>query len=154
MSINSYLFKSTKEDIFKLEKQDDIKSKFNGIESNGIDPTTLTKLESILSGEDYYHICEKGDYSIIHRFEEDCGPIFISSSSSLYSCLKSLNEDQKQDILDKWCKTQEMSLYGWTPEKAEHIIDWLLKACTNCTNPKEEIILFVDLESAETQSMS
>ncbi|MCH2206603.1 MAG: hypothetical protein MK132_12115 [Lentisphaerales bacterium] len=154
MSINSYLFKSKKEDIYKLEKQDDIKSKFNGIESNGIDPTTLTKLESILSGEDYYHICEKGDYSIIHRFEEDSGPIFISSSSSLARCLKSLNKEQKHDILEKWCQTQEMSLYGWTPEKAEHIIDWLLNASTDCNDPREEIILFVDLESAQTTSMS
>ncbi len=154
MAISSYLFKSKKEDIYKLEKQDDLKSKFKGIESTGIDPTTLTKLESILSGEDYYNICEKGEYSIIHRFDEESGPVFISSSSSLVDCLKSLNENQKQDILERWCETQEMSLYGWTPEKAEHIIDWLMSATTKSEDPKEEIILFLDIKANQTASIS
>ena len=154
MAIKSYLFKSTKENILKLDRKDNIPQKFEGIESSGIDPTTLTQLESLLTGEDYYNICEKGDYSIIHRFEEESRPVFISSSSRLIDCLKNLPDDKKHEVLEKMCNTFEMSLYGWTPQKAEYIIDWLLSTCHENLCPKEEFILFVDLENKETIKIS
>lgn len=150
MAIKSYLFKSTKDDICKLKQQDDIRAKFEGIESTGIDPTTITKLESILSGEDYYNICERGNYSVIHRFNEDSGPVFVSSSTSLSNCLKEMQKNQKREILERWCETPEMSLYGWTPDKAEHIIDWMLSVSTKTDRPAEEIILFLDLQPEVT----
>ena len=149
MAISSYLFKSTEEDICKLQEQDDIRARFEGIESTGIDPTTLTKLESILSGEDYYNICEKGNYSIIHRFSKDSGPVFIRSSKKLSKCLKELHRNQKPEILKRWCDTQEMSLYGWTPDKAERIIDWMLSVSSD-NNTSGEIMLFLDLQPERT----
>ena len=149
MAIKSYLFKSTKDDVCKLHEADKVSLQFEGIESTGIDPTTLTQLESILTGEDCYNIYEKGDYSIIHRLEDKKGPVFISSSSKLIDGLKNLTKNSKQEVLERWCQTQEMSLYGWTPQKAEHIIDWLLKTCSNALAPKEEIILLIDVNKPE-----
>ena len=144
--MKSYLFKSTTEKVCKVKDTDDIQKTFNCIESNGIDPTTLTQLESILSGEEYYNICINDNYTILHRFNDEDGPVFINSSSQLLQQLKNLNKQQKDDILDKWCKTQEMSLYGWTPKTAEHIIDWLIQTCESSQDPKEQIILFLDAD--------
>ncbi|MCM8530703.1 MAG: hypothetical protein NE330_06030 [Lentisphaeraceae bacterium] len=144
--MKSYLFKSTTEKVCRVKDTDDIQKTFSGIESDGIDPTTLTKLESILSGEDYYNICVDNNYTIFHRFNDEEGPVFINSSSQLIQHLKNLNKQQKSNILEKWCKTQEMALYGWTPKSAEFIIDWLLETCESSQDPKEQIILFVDAD--------
>lgn len=153
MSIKSYLFKSTKEVINKISTLESIELSFEGIQSSGIDPTTLTQLESILSGEDCYHIYEKGDYSICHRLEEEGGPIFIRSSAKLIDCLKNLNKSRKQEVLERWCKTREMALYGWTPKKAEHIIDWLIETSTQQLKSQEEIFLFIDLQKPEVNTV-
>ena len=154
MSIESYLFKSTKENIYNIDEVGQIKSDFKSINSSGIDPTTLSQLESILTGEDCYNIYEKGDYSIFHRFDDEGGPVFIRSSTNLIKCLKELSLQRKNEILERWCQTQEMSLYGWTPEKAERIINWLIDASSDQSSNHEEIFLFLDIPKETVQKIS
>ena len=146
--MRSYLFKSTEEAVINCSSEKDFKTSFSGIESSGIDPTTLTVLESILSGEDFYNIHERGEYEIIKKIDEvdDNSPMFVSSSKALIDCLKILTSTQKQKVLRNWCKTQEMTLYGWTPEKAERIIDWLIETSHNKNSPEEKIILFLETD--------
>jgi hypothetical protein len=145
MPIKSYLFKSTMEGVENLSGIRTINKTFGGIESTGIDPTTLTVLESILTGEDFYNIYEKGEYKIIKKVDEEDenSALFVSSSATLIECLKTLEKKNKKSVLEQWCATQEMQLYGWTPEKAEHIIDWLIETSQENT-PDEHIILFID----------
>ena len=142
--MRSYLFKSKPEDVINFDSSQKVNKTFSGIESSGIDPTTLTVLESILTGEDYYNIYEKGEYEIIKKVEEDdTSYLFVSSSTNLIDCLKRLSIEQKKEILKKWCSTQEMTLYGWTPERAERIIDWLISTSRHKGDPEEKIMLLM-----------
>lgn len=147
--MRSYLFKSTEEAVKNCDCKKAVDNNFKGIESNGIDPTTLTILESILSGEDFYNIHERGEYEIIKKIDEENehSPMFVSSSTNLIECLKRLSLEEKERILNKWCKTQEMALYGWTPEKAERIIDWLISTSQSKNSPEEKIILFLETDN-------
>ena len=149
--MRSYLFKSTEEAVINGTYEKGFKASFPGIESRGIDPTTLTVLESILSGEDFYNIHERGEYEIIKRVDEEDknSPMFVSSSKTLIDALKILSPKQKIKVLSTWCKTQEMKLYGWTPETAERIIDWLIQTSQNKETPEEKIILFLETEQKE-----
>jgi len=144
--MRSYLFKSTKEDVIKHDNGEEVKNLYNGLESNGIDPTTLTILESIISGEDYYNINERGDYEVIKKVDEDDenSPLFVSSSQNLIDSLKNLSNEQKTKVLEDWCASEEMTLYGWTPEKAQHIFDWLVTMSSSKRDPNEKIILFIE----------
>ena len=144
--MRSYLFKSTKEDVIKNGNGEEIKKLYDGLESNGIDPTTLTILESIISGEDYYNIHEKGGYEIIKKIDEDDenSPLFVSSSQNLIDSLKELSIKERREVLEEWCATDEMALYGWTPEKAKHIFDWLISTSSSKKAPDEKIILFIE----------
>lgn len=144
--MRSYLFKSTKEDVIKNGNAKGIKKLYDGLESNGIDPTTLTILEAIISGEDYYNIHERGGYEIIKKVDEndEHSPLFVSSSENLIDCLKSLSPEQRSEILEDWCASDEMTLYGWTPEKAGHIFDWLISTSHKKNEPNEKIILFIE----------
>lgn len=146
--MRSYLFKSTKEAVINCKCNKAVQSHFSGIESNGIDPTTLTVLESILSGEDFYNIHERGEYEIIKKVDEenDNSPMFVSSSKNLIDNLKKLNKEEIQQVLSKWCQTQEMAMYGWTPEKATHIINWLISTSHDQNSPEEKIILFLETD--------
>ena len=146
--MRSYLFKSTKEAVINCKCNKTVQSHFIGIESNGIDPTTLTVLESILSGEDFYNIHERGEYEIIKKVDEenDNSPMFVSSSKNLIDNLKKLNKEETQQVLSKWCQTQEMAMYGWTPEKAAHIINWLVTTSHEQNSPEEKIILFLETD--------
>ena len=156
MSICSYLFKSTREEIENLTETEKLRQNFKGIESTGIDPTTLTILESILTGEDLYQIYEKGEYSVIKKVDEedDNSPLFVSSSTSLMNSLKELDTKKIKDVLNMWCSTQEMKLYGWTPRKAKHIIDWLVKISKQNHSPEEQIILYIDMSEDEPIAQS
>ena len=144
--MRSYLFKSTKEDVIKNGNTGEIKDLYDGLESNGIDPTTLTILESIISGEDYYNIQERGGYEIIKKINEDDenSPLFVSSSQNLIDSLKNLSAEQKVNILEDWCASEEMALYGWTPAKAQHVFDWLVNTSSSKKQPDEKIILFIE----------
>jgi hypothetical protein len=146
MTIKSFMFKSTRAKVESLNKDNAVEKNFNGILSTGIDPTTLTILESILTGVDCYKIYEKGDYGIIKRVDEedDNSNLFVSSSSTLIHCLKELTSENKENILQKWCETEEMKLYGWTPDKALEIIDWLIDIAQE-NSPDEQIMLYIDL---------
>lgn len=146
--MRSYLFKSTEDAVKNCSCEKEITSSFSGIESSGIDPTTLTVLESILSGEDFYNIHERGEYEIIRKVDEsnENSPMFVSSSKTLIDSLKSLTQKQKSRVLKRWCETQEMALYGWTPETAERIIDWLILTSQNKNSPEEKIILFLETD--------
>ena len=146
--MRSYLFKSTREEVISYDNEVEIQNLVDGIESNGIDPTTLTVLESILSGEDFYNIHERGEYEIIKKVDEDDenSPMFVSSSKNLIDNLKNLSKKQKQEVLSAWCDTEEMNMYGWTPEKAEHIIDWLIVTSRSKSKPEEKIILFMETD--------
>lgn len=148
--MRSYLFKSTRASVIESDIGSQVTQAFDGIESSGIDPTTLTILESILSGEDFYNIHERGEYEVIKKYDKNSDNIhlFVSSSKNLIKHLKKLTSEQKKHVLEEWCATQEMTLYGWTPETAEKIIDWLISTSKNKKCPEETIILFMETDQS------
>lgn len=141
--MEAFLFKAEPSRVTDYNQPSKIKNETTGLVVQGIDPTSLTKLESILTRVDFFHIYQRGDYRVIHR-NDASGAMFISSSRQLASSLKNIAEDEKDEIIDQWCSSQEVSLYGWSKDKARKLLNWLIAEASRKSSVKEQFILFVD----------
>ena len=141
--MEAILFKAEPSRVTSYNQPSSIKNEVVGLEVEGIDPTSLTKLESILTGVDFFHIYQRGDYRVIHR-NDSSGAMFISSSKQLVNSLVTIAEDEKDEIIDQWCSSQEVSLYGWSKDKARKLLNWLINEASHKSSAKEQFILFVD----------
>ena len=150
--MEAFLFKAEPSRVTDLNEPVNIKNNVNGLEVQDIDPTSLTKLESILTGVDFFHIYQRGNYRVIHR-NDTSGAMFISSSSELISSLKDIAEDEKDEIVNQWCSSQEVSLYGWSKDKASELLNWLIAKAVQSNSLKEQFILFVDKYRAKEKDL-
>ena len=128
MDIETYLFTGDRNCTTKLEGKSPV-GIFSGIQVNGLDPTTLTSLESILSGIDPFEINRlEGAPHIIWGN----GPWLVVMPLSFLNEFKKLNGEARLEALQLWCQSEEMVLYKWTPDKASYILDWLIDASHKC----------------------
>ena len=141
--MEAILFKSEPSLVSEIEGPEQLIKTIKGLEVKGIDPTSLTKLESILTGIDFFHIYQRGDYRVIQR-NDKTGSMFISSSPILIDSLKTIAEDEKDEIIDQWCSSQEVSLYGWSENKARNLLNWLIESAGSRNSASEQFILFID----------
>ena len=114
MSLDTYIIRAAQEDLEHLSDNDLLDHR-KGLALNDLDPTTLIKLESLITGEDTFTINSRG-YNILASAN---GLVYVKTSPQLLRALRHLTFKEKNEILNLWIDSKEMALYNSSPIKAQ-----------------------------------
>ena len=136
MSIDTYIIRADHKDLNGLTETE-LRNKRTGLALNDLDPTTLIKLESLITGEDTFIINNRG-YDILASKK---GLVYIKTSPQLLKALRKLTFKEKNEILNLWIDSKEMSLYNSSPIKAAEILDWLIQSARSVEDLDKPLII-------------
>ena len=93
---------------------------------SNMDPTTILKLHSILSGLDTFELNKTYDYEL-----SEISPSVISMTlpNNLICFLRELQTASKAEVLLEWHQSQEVRLNNWGELQTAMNLDSLIDAC-------------------------
>jgi len=97
-----------------------------------MDPTTILKLHSILSGLDTFELSKKYDYQLS---EESSSVISMTLPNNLVCYLRELQTVNKVSVLLEWHKSQEVRLNNWEELQTSMNLESLMEAARKHKSP-------------------
>ena len=145
MGVETDFFYAEKTELKKALNSNSPAEDFNGVYAKGSDPFSLACLKAVVEGKeiDYDSIDEIVDAYKPIESKDDGNLMVLTVPASLKETLDSLNEDNINDMINKWSLTEGFEFSGWDEEIAKNFIIDMKEMINKHHNTNKNLYMWV-----------